>query len=67
MASCAAIGSVNCSGKHKQKETRQEWLRRIKRGQNGKHLPNDLTLYICSEHFEKDCFEKDLQVSIINV
>ena len=40
----------------KRKEIRQEWLcHRIKRGQNEKYLPKDSTLYICSEHFEKDC------------
>ena len=76
MSGCAAIGCVNSSGKNpslsfhqipsnKRKEIRQEWLRRIKRGQNEKYLPEDSTL-ICSEHFEKDCFERDLQVSFIN-
>ena len=76
MSSSAAIGRVNSSGKNsslsfhqipsnKRKEIRQEWLRRIKRGQNEKYLPEDSTL-ICSEHFEKDCFERDLQVSFIN-
>ena len=78
MPNCAVIGCVNRSEKNpslsfhqipsnKQKEIRQEWLRCIKRGQNEKHLPNDSTLYICSEHFEKHCFERDLQVSFINV
>ena len=76
MPSYAAIGCVNSSGKNpslsfhqipsnKRKEIRQEWLRRIKRGQNEKYLPEDSTL-ICSEHFEKDCFERDLQVSLTN-
>ena len=77
MPSCAAIGCVNRSEKNpslsfhqilsnKRKEIRQEWFRRIKRGQNEKYLPKDSTLYICSEHFGKDCFERDLQVSFIN-
>ena len=69
MSSCAAIGCVNRSGKipsNKRKGIRQEWPRRIKCEQNEKYLPKDLTLYICSEHFEKDCFERDLQVSFIN-
>ena len=77
MPNCAAFGCVNSSGKNpslsfhqissnKQKEIRQEWLRRIKRRQNEKHLANDSRLYIWSEHFEKDCFERDLQVSFIN-
>ena len=69
MPSCAAIVCINHSGKNlsltfhkipsnKRKEIRQEWFRRIKRGQNEKYLPKDSTLYICSEHFEKYCFEK---------
>ena len=69
MPSYAAITCVNSSGKNpslsssipknKRKEIRQEWVRRIKRGQNERYLPEDSTL-ICSEHFEKDCFESDL-------
>ena len=77
MPSCTTIGCVSHSGKkpslsfhqipsYKLKEIRQEWLRHIKRGQNEKYLPKDSKLYICSEHFEKDCFERDLQVSFIN-
>ena len=77
MPSCSTIGFFSCSGKnptlsfhqilsYKRKEIRQEWLRYIKRGQNEKYLPNDSTLCICSEHFEKDCFKRDLQVSFIN-
>ena len=71
------IGCINRSGKNpslsfhqiisnKRKEIKQEWLRHIKRGENEKYLPKDLTLYICSEHFEKDCFERDLQVRLID-
>ena len=78
MPSRATIGCVSRSGKNpslsfhqillfKRKEVRQEWLRHMKRGQNYKYLPKDSTLYICSEHFEKDCFERDLQVSFINL
>ena len=77
MPSHATIGCVSHSGKkpslsfhqipsYKQKEIRQEWLRHMKRGQNEKYLPKDSTFYICSEHFGKDCFERDLQVSFIN-
>ena len=50
---------------NKRKEIRQEWLCRIKRGQNEKYLLKD-SILICSEHFEKDCLERDLQVSFIN-
>ena len=37
----------------KRKKIRQEWFRRIKRGQNEKYLPKDSTLYICLEYLEK--------------
>ena len=71
------LGCVNRSGKkqslgfhqipsNKRKKIRQEWLCHIKHGQNENYLPKDSTLYICSEHFEKDCFERDLKVSFIN-
>ena len=77
MSGCAAKGCVNSSEKNpslsfhqipsnKRKEIRQEWLRHIKHGQNEKYLPEDSTLYICSEHDENDCFERALQVSFIN-
>ena len=57
LQSCVAIGCVNRSGKNpslsfhqipsnKRKEIRQEWHRRITRGQNEKYLPKDSTLYI---------------------
>ena len=76
MPSCVAIGCVNPSEKNpslsfhqipsnKRKKIRQ-WLHCIKRGQKEKYLPKDSTLYICSEHFENDCFERDLNVSFIN-
>ena len=75
MPSCATIDCDSRSGKnpslsfyqipsYKRKEIRQEWPRHIKRGQNEKYLPKDSTF--CSEHFEKDCLERDLQVSFIN-
>ena len=64
MPSCAAIGCVSRSGKnlslsfhqipsYKRKQIRQEWLCRIKCGQNEKYHPKDSTF--CSENFEKDC------------
>ena len=63
MPSFVAIGCVNGSGNNpslsfhqissnKRKEIRQEWFRRIKRGQNEKYLPKDSTLNLCLEHFE---------------
>ena len=68
MPSCATVGCVSRSGKntplsfhqipsYKRKEIKQEWFRHIKRGQNEKYLPKDSTVCICSEHFEKGCFE----------
>ena len=36
------------------------------RGHDEKYLPKDSTLQIFSEHFEKDCFKRDLQVSLID-
>ena len=74
MSSCAEIDCVNSSGKnpslsfHQIPPTKRNVnrMKRIKREQNEKYLPEDSTLYICSEHFENDCFERDLQVSFIN-
>ena len=67
-SSCGAYGCTNCSGKNKEisfhnlpsetKSTlRSKWLQNIRR--DGK-LPKTLT--ICSQHFENDCFERDLKV-----
>ena len=33
-----------------------------KRGQDDKDFPWDAALYICSDHFDRDCFERDLRV-----
>ena len=38
------------------KEQRQGWLAKIKRS----IIPAEM--YICSDHFEPDCFERDLKV-----
>ena len=40
-----------------QGEIRKKWLVNIKRQNVLKHL------YICSDHFELECYEKDLKVS----
>ena len=77
MPSSATVGFFSRSEKYpflsfhqipsyKRKEIRQEWLHHIKRGQNEKYLPKNSALNICLEHFEKDCFERHLQVSFIN-
>jgi len=41
-------------------ELRELWLANIKR--DGK-LPRDENFFICSNHFEEDCFQRDLKVS----
>ena len=77
MPSSATVGFFSRSEKYpflsfhqipsyKRKEIRKEWLHHIKRGQNEKYLPKNSALNICLEHFEKDCFERDLQISFIN-
>ena len=38
---------------------RKEWLVKIKR----EHVPKHL--YVCSDHFESECYEKNMQVSAI--
>ena len=40
----------------KKKELRKAWLLKI----NRKHIPKEM--YICSDHFESDCFERDYKV-----
>ena len=71
MPSCSAIDCVNRSNssslsfyqlpsQHKRPELRKKWLLNIRRDGI---LPKDRSFFICSEHFEKDCFERDLKVS----
>ena len=68
-SSCGAYGCTNRGGENeeisfhslpseKKGTLRSKWLQNIRR--EGK-LPK--TLAICSEHFERDCFEGDLKVS----
>ena len=40
-------------------DLRKKWLAKIKR----QKIPKNL--YICSDHFEPECYEKDLRVSIL--
>ena len=47
--------------KRNREKVRKEWLKNIKR--DGK-LPKDEYFYICSKHFEDECFERDLKVRI---
>ena len=58
MSNCGAVGCTNRSTKNPNlsfHRVRDEWLQNIKRKE-----PLPKNFYICSEHFEKDCFEKDL-------
>ena len=72
MPNCGAPNCTNRSneenGKNKtfhklpaesRKNIRKEWLVKIKR----QHVPKHL--YVCSDHFESECYEKNMQVSAI--
>ena len=43
------------------KQIRDRWILNVKR--DGA-LPKDNHFFLCSEHFEKSCFERDLRVSL---
>ena len=71
MPNCAAFGCTNRSSEKpsllfrqipsgtRDKQLRTRWLNNIKR--DGE-LPKNNSFYICSEHFEDECFERDLKV-----
>ena len=70
MSSCSAYGCTNRGNKDnklsfhripslKRAEIRTKWLQNIRR--EGE-LPKNM--FICSEHFEKSCFERDLKVKL---
>ena len=70
MPSCSAFGCNNCSENKKisfyqsprekrDKILRERWLHNIKR--EGPLLAGKSS-YICAEHFEESCFERDLKV-----
>ena len=72
MVSCSAFSCTDRSENYpgisfhripssKKKELRQEWLHNIRRVGN---LPSDKSFYICSVHFEENCFKRDLQVIV---
>ena len=69
MPNCGANGCCNRSNNYpaksfhrlpseSKKELRKAWLLKI----NRKHIPKEL--YICSDHFEPECFERDFKVRI---
>ena len=70
---CAAVGCNNTTvnnpnvtfhripaNNDKNKQLRKQWLHNIKR----KDPPKDSCFFVCSEHFESDCFERDLRVCL---
>ena len=73
MPNCSAIGCTNRSNNfpngevsfHKipseknNKVIRDQWLHNIRRDGD---LPKDSGFYICSNHFQENCFQKNLQV-----
>ena len=70
MPSCAATNCVNRTGNkndlsfhrvptNNKKELRSKWLQNIKRQHP---LPSGNSFFICSDHFEEDCFERDFMV-----
>ena len=72
MPSCSAYGYTNRASKEsdisfhrvpkesRNKLLRAKWLQNIKRKDN---MPSDNSFYICSTHFEDNCFERNLQVN----
>ena len=67
MPSCSAIGCQKRSGRdavsfHRLPTTnRKAWLTKIKR-QGGEKLSD---LRICSDHFETDCFKRDMKAELM--
>ena len=72
MVNCGAFGCTNRAANHPELSfhkvptnkrnpvLRKRWLHNIRRDGN---LPKDSSFYICSIHFEEECFRRDLQVS----
>ena len=72
MVACGAHGCTNRTETHphlkyhllpseSKKELREKWLSKIRR----EKIPKKIS--ICDEHFEPECFERDLQVIIIHL
>ena len=75
MVTCGAINCGNSSSKKKPREVKgwhkvppldkvelMKWLHAMRR--DPPYLSNE-NFYICSLHFEYDCFERDLKVRVI--
>ena len=72
VATCAAFGCTNSrkdipglsfhripAANAENKLLRQRWIQSIYRADP---LPKDENFYVCANHFEKDCFQRDLKV-----
>ena len=72
VAACAAFGCTNSrkdipglsfhripAANAENKLLRQRWIQSIHRADP---LPKDENFYVCANHFEKDCFQRDLKV-----
>ena len=72
VATCAAFGCTNSrknspglsfhripAANAENKLLRQRWIQNIHRADP---LPKDENFYVCANHFEKDCFQRDLKV-----
>ena len=72
VATCAAFGCTNSrkdipglsfhripAANAENKLLRQRWIQSIHRADP---LPKDENFYVCANHFEKDCFQRDLKV-----
>ena len=71
-ATCAAFGCTNSrknrprlsfhripAGNVESKLLRQRWIQNI---HCADPLTNDKNFYVCANHFEKDCFQRDFKV-----
>ena len=55
------VYNISPNSNQKHNEVRQQWLNNIRRYGT---LPKDVSFFICSVHFEKSCYERDLQVRV---
>lgn len=72
-ASCAAVGCTNHRKKKpnlafhilpKDRKTKEAWLANVKREGD---VPKDENFFICEEHFEKGCYERDLKSELLGI
>ena len=75
MPNRVAFGCTSCSSRdrhlsfhkipsaEKSNEIRKRWLTNIRRAGD---LPKDSGFFICSNHFEQECFQRDMMVRSFN-